>query len=192
LRKEFAEWTGHNPNVTLSAAVELMKVGHPINRSVRLAEERLEKAKDSGRNRICAISDTPMTWETFDEQLKKAAQIGERLERGVLSQAFLYRVLIFDEEKRKAELRMKGDRNKEKQQSVDLNAATWRARWGYQLARNILSNKNIKDVEKTELNALLNGLLGLDVQLKRSGDPPSPRAALSIALYSNRTYRERR
>ncbi len=70
---------------------------------------------------------------------------------------------------------------------VSLEDAGWRALWGYQLARNVLSARGLADSVKRELAAFLNSLLGLDPDLRPGKKPaPSARTAISIALYRNR------
>lgn len=176
LREEFREWTGDNPNITLSAAIELMKVSHPVNRVVRQAEERLKAAKDSGRNQISIISEEPLGWPQLAKQLEQADDLDRLMKGGKLSQAFVYRLLYFAEQKKAAE------------QGKSLEAANWRARWSYQVARHL----NRKDPEGLRIIKLLNGLLGLDQGMTRMGSPESPRPAVTIALYRNRSGKEKR
>lgn len=186
LRAKFGLWTGENSNITLSAGVELMKVNHPINRTVVEAEERLERAKESGRDRVCAIDRRAVTWEAFREQLEKAEMLSRLMEEDKLSHQVVYKVLQFDEMRRKAE----GQRGRalEKEEVLDLGAATWRAKWGYHLARNVMDNRKLAPPEKAEAIRLLNSLLGLDEQLKKKEQDwePAPRIAVSVALYQNR------
>jgi CRISPR-associated protein Csm1 len=187
LRDEFALWTGNNPNVTISAGLELMKPAHPINRVARAAEARLEAGKNEGRNRICALDRVPLNWEEFRKQLEQSRQLAAYLQQGQLSQVFVYRLLYFAEERRKAE----GLDSSGGMRTADLAAATWRARWGYQLARHLM---DIKDSSlQREIQGFLNSLLGLDADLaRRPGAFVSPRPAVTIAIYENRTGKERR
>lgn len=170
IRKRFREWVGENPQISLSAAVELVHPDQPLNRSVDQAEERLHRAKDAGRNRICAIDPKPLEWDVFAKQLLKGEELLGHMRAGKLSLGFVYRMLSFDHD------RLVCDSNR-----VDDHAASWRARWGYQLKRN-LKNEVLK-----ELAPLLNGLLGLDEHFAKTG-APSARTALTVALYRNRTF----
>ena len=187
LRQRFHEWTGGNPNITLSAGIELMKANHPVNRAAGAAEERLERAKDAGRDRISAIAAEPVAWREFERQLDQADALHAWLGEGKLSQVFVHRLLWFDALRRRAE----GDGKKRPE--LDLDAASWRARWGYQLARHVRDNKNLTPEEKSSIEKTLNGMLGLDAALRRDpGKDPSPRIAVSVALYRHRSAGERR
>ena len=171
LREEFARFVG-NPQITLSAALELTHPDEPLNRSVREAEERLERAKQAGRNRVCAIQGEPMKWEDYGRQLERAEELVRWIRAGSLSTGFVYRMLEFDRD------RMQCERGE-----ADAHAASWRARWGYQLRRNLgdLSSKQ-------ELVRLLNALMGLDGQLRPGARAPSARTAVTVALYRTRAY----
>lgn len=172
LQAAFARYVG-NPQITLSASLELCHPGEPLNRSVRGAEERLERAKNAGRNRVCAIDDEPMLWEQFRRQLTNSEQLVGHLRSGELSQGFVYRMLAFDRD------RMACQRG-----AADSNAASWRARWGYQLRRNLKG----KDLAASPLVQFLNSLFGLTAQLARGVSPPSARTAITAALYRNRSF----
>lgn len=188
LRQEFARWTGKTPHVTLSAAVELMKESQPLNRSVHAAEERLERAKNEGRNRICAIGSTSQSWDDFAQQLQRADRLNAHLASGMLSQSFIYRVLTFDETRLRVESNRDGNDDKKKQ--LMLADANWRARWGYQLARNVLKDgKGGPDATvRADLAQLLNELLGLTQELNPgpAKSTPSARTAITVAVYRNR------
>ncbi|MBN1954209.1 MAG: HD domain-containing protein [Anaerolineae bacterium] len=77
LAAEFARYTAHNPNVTLSAAIAVTKPKYPIASSARLAGRWLEaRAKDRGRNRLHLFGvtvrwrDLP-PWQDLDEDLRE-------------------------------------------------------------------------------------------------------------------------
>ncbi len=185
LREKFSRWTGNNPNITLSAGVELMKANHPVTRTVRAADQRLEEAKDNGRNKVSAIDTMPMSWADFATQFEHAETLHGYLRSGALSHVFVYKILEFDRERRRAEPEKPAPGHR---QQLDLAAASWRARWGYHLARNVRDNKNLGNQEqRPEVMKFLNGLLGLDADLHRVAEAvASPRMAVSIALYRNR------
>lgn len=172
LQSAFARYTG-NPQITISAAMELVQPDEPLNRSVRAAEERLERAKHAGRNRVCVIDDEPLAWDQLRRQLKDAEQLVGHLRAGELSQGFVYRMLAFDRDRIAC---LKG--------RADAHAASWRARWGYQLRRNL----KIKDLASSTLVQFLNSLFGLTAQFARGAKPPSARTAITAALYRNRSF----
>jgi CRISPR-associated protein Csm1 len=76
IRKEFTEFTSHNPNITLSAGIYICKPKYPIGHAVEKAEEALKQSKDKGRNRITVMGETAV-WahenprsRVFQETLK--------------------------------------------------------------------------------------------------------------------------
>jgi len=142
LHRHLGRWTGGNPNVTLSAGLELVKVGQPLNRAAADAEERLDAAKQGGRDRICAIDRRPVTWTEFEAQLEAAGDLYRWLDQGSIGSVLLHKLLYFDGQRRRAEAQ--GDREQAGAEArLDLAAASWRARWGYTLARNV--RDRIKD-----------------------------------------------
>lgn len=187
LREAFTRWTGGNPNITISAALELLKPNHPVNRAVNAAEHRLEKAKDAGRDRIGAFDEQPLRWPDYEDQLRRSRLLLDLLRDGSVSQALAHRILYFAEERRRAETLSP----QKPGASLDLTAASWRARWGYQLARHLRQIK--PESKRREVAGVLNGLLGLNERLeKASPSPSSPRPAVTVALYRYRTATERR
>jgi len=65
IRKEFKEFTCHNPNVTLSAGIYICKPKYPISHAVKKAEEALMLSKGKGRNRITVMGETAV-WSDED------------------------------------------------------------------------------------------------------------------------------
>ncbi len=193
LRDEFSAWTGGNPNITISAGIELMKMNHPIRRTVETAGKRLEAAKDAGRDRACVFGEV-VTWSEYKRALQKADEIGKLLDSGAVSQIFVYRLLEFDQQRRRAEPASPKPAppapsfaGRVREDALDIEAASWRARWGYHLTRNVRENKHISDAAKRHIEQVFSSLLGLD-GIKRSGEPAVPaRLAVSIALYKNRS-----
>ncbi|MFO1038433.1 MAG: type III-A CRISPR-associated protein Cas10/Csm1 [Geminicoccaceae bacterium] len=162
LRAGFRCFTHDNPDLTLSAAVELLDPDEPLTRAVERAEQRLEAAKDAGRDRICLISDMPIEWPTLDRALDFAQRLNDAIRdpRAPLPTVFVYKLLHFAGERAKAE-------------AGDSNAAIWRPRLGYHLARAKVD---------PEIEALVHELL----------PPPGhttavpARIPITIALYRNR------
>ncbi len=175
LNARFRRYTGENPNITLSAGLELVKADQPLNRSVWSAEERLEAAKAAGRNRVSVIDPEPCAWEVLPQRLADAETLNDWLRERVIPTAMVYRLLDF------GDLRQRAERH------LDLTCADWRARWGYQLARNVRDNKGMSDARKKELIHDLNRLMGLSESIQVQRDWSSPHTAASIALYRNRS-----
>jgi hypothetical protein len=55
LRQRFDEFSGHNPNLTLSAGIAFFDPKTPVSRAAEEAEARLEKAKADGRDRVHTV-----------------------------------------------------------------------------------------------------------------------------------------
>jgi CRISPR-associated protein Csm1 len=179
LREQFRRYVGGNPNITLSAGLALCKANQPLNRTVWEAEERLEQAKDAGRDRVGLLDEQPVRWEDWPALLRQAETLNEWLRAGWLNTAQVYKVLHFAEERRRAE-------QPDEQGNLSLAHADWRARWAYHLARNIRDSRGIPDPEKKTVMTLLNRLLGLDADIRKQAEWVSPRIPASIALYRNR------
>jgi len=187
LREAFARWTGGNPNITISAALELLKPNHPVNRAVSAAEQRLKGAKDEGPDSICAFDEKPLRWPDYEAQLRTSRRLLELLREGLVSQALAHQILYFAGERSRAEM----PRPDRPGASLDLSAASWRARWGYQLARHLRQVK--PEWKRPQVAEVLNGLLGLNDKLEKSSSVScSPRPAVTVALYRYRTTSERR
>lgn len=77
IRKEFKNFTCHNPNITLSAGIYICKPKFPISHAVTKADEALKQSKNKGKNRITVMGKT-FAWahedensRIYQEQLKK-------------------------------------------------------------------------------------------------------------------------
>ncbi|MEJ5370185.1 MAG: type III-A CRISPR-associated protein Cas10/Csm1 [Bryobacteraceae bacterium] len=174
MRREFEQWTGGNPQITISAGIEIVKPGEPLNRAAERAEERLERAKEAGRNRVCALDPAALKWEEFEELLAEGTKLEQLLAAKELPQALLYRFLELDEARVAVE-QIRGGRS-----AVDERQAAWRARWAYQAGR------NLKKPEQAEVRNLLNSLLGLDREFRKRDPKPPSRTAVTIAVLANR------
>lgn len=87
LHEQFRRYVGGNPNITLSAGLALCKANQPLNRTVLEAEERLEQAKDAGRDRVGLLDEEPVTWEQLPTLLRRAETLNEWLRTGWLNTA---------------------------------------------------------------------------------------------------------
>lgn len=176
VNETFRACTGRNPNITLSAGIALMKPHYPVNRAVNQAETYLERAKDQGRNRVCALVDKPIPWERYAERLVDAEWIHHKLQGpSRVSTGFVYRILELAEDAEAVALR------------GDIRKAGWRARLAYHLARNIQAQDRRAKAQRI---AEWLERLGLDDQFRLVGDHCNVfdwRLPLTIALYRNRT-----
>ena len=65
IRKQFKEFTCHNPNITISAGIYITKPKFPISFGVEKAEAALGESKRKGRNRITVMGET-VVWDKED------------------------------------------------------------------------------------------------------------------------------
>jgi CRISPR-associated protein Csm1 len=173
LNRQFRLYTGENPDITLSAGLALVPANQPLNRAIQEAEERLERVRETGRNRICLIDAVPIPWEQLAALLELADTLTDWLHRKLISTSLLYQVLYFTDQRQRAE------------QQMDMTCANWRAHWAYDLVHNVRANRLIADQDKRRVIATLNRLLGLDERLRKQTADTAGRIPVSVALYRN-------
>jgi CRISPR-associated protein Csm1 len=172
----FRAYTGRNPNVHLSAAVELFKPHEPLRRVAERVETRLKAAKEQGRDRLALFGEVPPWSEVgalLDQGEQLAGWIREARESGGRqagsSVAMVYRLF---------ELRDMARRVLDSKAALTDHA--WRAKLTYTIARNLMdSNGNKKNSEEFDYYERLRGDGG--ERLKALTVP------LHLALYANRT-----
>ncbi len=179
LQEDFARFSLGNPDLTLSAGLALFDARTPISIAALEAEDRLERAKESGRNRVCAISSSPMTWPDYAGALKQAEELNLAMREDLLSTSGLYRLLSLDDSRRRLASRKSGIKNK-----IRPGDYVWKARLGYHLARQL--PKHFTDPEQARLFGMLTRLFGLDQDLREQGYSGLARFVLTHALYRNR------
>lgn len=164
LHQDFEKFSNANPNLTLSAGIELLDAAEPLNRAVARAEERLEAAKKTGRDRVGLIVKEPIAWTALEGALKHAEWLNERIRDPdhPFSLQLVYKLLHF------ADLKAKAD-------TGDADAAIWHARLRYHLARAFPDRQRHEEVA-TRLMDLLGP----------PGERRPARIPLTIALYRNR------
>ncbi len=176
MHETFSQYTGYNPNITISAGLSLMHSNYPVNRAVQDAEEflKLAKNKDEDKNKICALMKAPKTWEQFASAIEDADWIHKQMNgKSAVSTGFVYHILEIAKD---AEAVARGDVNK----------AGWRAKLAYHLARNIKGH-NKRERDQNILNWLER--IGLDDLCRLTQKDPNIigwRLPISIALYRNR------
>ena len=174
MQESFSAFTGRNAHITISAGLSLFHANHPVNRAVQDAERLLETAKESGRNRICAMFDQPVEWNQYRQRLEDAQWIHDQMHNiNPVSTGFVYQILSLAQD---AESAAKGD----------ITKANWLSRLAYHLARNIHGEK---DQKMRTIKAWLERL-GFNDQLKLVGPHSNInnwRLPITIALYRNRS-----
>jgi len=69
IQEKFAEFTGKNPGITISAGIELFHPGSPVVKAVENAQKRLNESKDKGKDRVTLFGCTMKWGEEFNLQL---------------------------------------------------------------------------------------------------------------------------
>lgn len=169
LNRAFRRFAGENPDVTLSAGIELADPKEPLVRIVERAEHRLEAAKNPHRNRVSLIlpDDGTISWSDLDWALQAGQQLNAMLRGSSLATGFVYKLLWFADRKVKAD-------------AGDPEAADWLPKYRYHLARQA-SEKRLRGTERDAFEASFHHLLGLDAK----GGRPA-RIPITLALYRNR------
>jgi CRISPR-associated protein Csm1 len=181
IRKDFHGYVGGSPHVTLSAGVALFDPKTPVTRAAQEAEERLERAKEDGRDRvhvILSIDASALTWEQYGTALRDADQVHGLVNAASdnLTTSVLYKLLWIDDRRRACE------------EKGETRAADWRAKLGYLLWRALPRGGGIDEERRNEERRnFFCRLMGIDRQLSPLAGTSLPaRVALSIAIYRNR------
>ncbi|AEF96875.1 type III-A CRISPR-associated protein Cas10/Csm1 [Methanotorris igneus] len=70
IRELFKKYVGENPNITLSAGIGFFDEKYPLARMAEVTKERLEKAKDEGKNRVMLLERFEIDFPEFAETHK--------------------------------------------------------------------------------------------------------------------------
>lgn len=134
IKNKFADYTCHNPNISISTGIAITHNKHPIWDGAKKADELLEKSKEYGRDSLTLL-DTTLKWHEFDEIENVAKMLDEALKDiDGLSTGFVYSLLAFREMKKS-------------------NNPMYKALLSYQIARNlgeekIKKNSQLEPVEE--------------------------------------------
>lgn len=92
LAADFEHFVAHNPEIHFSAGITMSKPGIPIRALAENAEDALEKAKHSGKNRVTCHG-VAVTWAQFQKLAALEDWLSERYARNEFSTGFIYRLL---------------------------------------------------------------------------------------------------
>ena len=151
IRKKFEEFVTKNEEITLSGGIAISHPKLKIINGIDMAGELEEKAKeiDKGKNAL-TLFDRSFKWDEFKkifEFAEKLQQVYEnREERGIITQAFLYRCLNYIEIAEKLYKSLSGiDKNSKAGKNIDFNLLTYISKFEYDYGRNILPK--LKELE---------------------------------------------
>lgn len=176
VQETFNEYTGKNPNITISAGLSLMHSNYPVNRAVEEVETFLEEAKNAGRNRVSAVCGVSVAWPDYGRMLENAEWVHNRMNEQAypVSTGFVHSILRLSEDAAAAGRGMIG-------------RAGWRAKLAYHLARNVKGSDK-EDARKRQIAWLKR--LGFDEAfnpMEAGRGLIHWRTALTVALYRNRS-----
>ncbi|WP_353683960.1 type III-A CRISPR-associated protein Cas10/Csm1 [Thermodesulfovibrio sp. 3907-1M] len=143
LSEDFYRYCCNNSEITLSAGVYITQPETPVLKMAEASEKALEKAKNSGKNKI-TIFNCPVEWSSIEELEKIRQELESWFDDELITISFLYKL---------NELRQLAEEEKEilKRQLIHekLNPLIWRAKLHYFATRNIAKGKNREERIKT-------------------------------------------
>lgn len=94
VRKDFGEYTCHNPSFGLSCGIFTANYTYPV----RLAYEGVEKAEDRakenpGKDSVCALGEV-LKWEELENALREAENLAEHIKLGNIPRTSFYKFYL--------------------------------------------------------------------------------------------------
>lgn len=163
---KFSEYTGYNPELTLSAGIAFAKPGTPVWYMADRAEAHLEGAKSVKGKGSLALFEYAGHWEDFKKGYEDFDKFIKELPEETASTGFYYKLLDF------ADMSIKYKSGKNPKYLM------WRSRLSYMLGR--LFGKESADKRENICVTLTNWI---------EAEPPQPqllKALISLKLYENR------
>lgn len=151
LRDRFVEFSAVNPEVHFSAGFAVVKPGMPVRRLSEAAEEALSRAKNSGRNAVCAYGEC-VSWTEWKALLEVQGRLESWRSAYGLSTSYLYALF---------EIMELAER------SNDPRAAIWRSRLYYRTTRwmeNVARERRLSSSAASEATTQLLGSLTRDLE----------------------------
>lgn len=167
IRKNFEKFVTKNNEITLSGGIA---VSHPklrIINGIDNAGELEEKAKEIDKDKnALTLFDRSFKWDEFEKIFEFAEKLqkiyGNKEDRGIITQAFLYRCLNYTEMAEKLYESLSGiDKSNKAGKNINFNLLTYVSKFEYNYGRNILPKlkeleseiqKNRKKLEKVKDN----------------------------------------
>ena len=166
IRKNFEKFVTKNEEITLSGGIAISHPKLKIINGIDMAGELEEKAKeiDKGKNALTLFGKS-FKWNEFEKIFEFAEKLqkiyGNREERGIITQAFLYRCLNYAEMAEKLyKSLLEIDNNSKAGKNLDFSLLTYISKFEYDYGRNILpkleeleskAKKSKEDEEKIEI-----------------------------------------
>ena len=167
IRKKFEEFVTENEEITLSGGIAISHPKLKIINGINMAGELEEKAKEIDKDKnALTLFDRSFKWDEFEKIFEFAEKLqkiyGNKEERGIITQAFLYRCLNYTEMAEKLYESLSGiDKSSKAGKNIDFNLLTYVSKFEYDYGRNILPKlkeleseiqKNRKKLERVKDN----------------------------------------
>jgi len=96
MQNKFNEFVAENPNITISAGISLFRPHSQVKIATKIAEENLEKSKNSGKNRLTVFG-TTVNWNEMNKLIEYKEFLNKefRDKNSKINSAFLYRLLKY-------------------------------------------------------------------------------------------------
>lgn len=173
IRKKFEEFVTENEEITLSGGIAISHPKLRIINGIDKAGELEEKSKeiDKDKNTLTLFGKS-FKWDEFEKIFEFAEKLqkiyGNKEERGIITQAFLYRCLNYAEMAEKLyESLSEIDNSSKAGKNINFNLLTYISKFEYDYGRNILPKlkeleseiqKNRKKLEKVKDNQEKNNI----------------------------------
>ena len=166
IRKKFEEFVTENEEITLSGGIAISHPKLKIINGINMAGELEEKAKEIDKDKnALTLFDRSFKWDEFEKIFEFAEKLqkiyGNKEERGIITQAFLYRCLNYTEMAEKLyKSLLEIDNNSKAGKNLDFSLLTYISKFEYDYGRNILpkleeleskAKKSKEDEEKIEI-----------------------------------------
>lgn len=154
IRKNFEQFVTENNEITLSGGIAISHPKLRIINGIDKAGELEEKSKEIDKDKnALTLFDRSFKWDEFEKIFEFAERLqriyGNKEEKGIITQAFLYRCLNYTEMAEKLYESFLGiDNNSKAGKNLDFNLLTYVSKFEYDYGRNILPK--LKELESKE------------------------------------------
>ena len=154
LRRSFADYVCHNPEIHFSAGITLQKPGTPLNTFAESTEFALEKAKVGNKDRLTMFFET-VEWKDMDTLEEIRNKLEAWLRDELITKSMLYRLNRFIEM-----ATMEKQVLNKRQVAIDaMQCLKWRAMFSYSAARNLAKKEKDENRRKQIVEQMMGELV---------------------------------
>ena len=154
LRKSFADYVCHNPEIHFSAGIAMQKPNTPLNNLADEAETALEESKSRGRDRFTMFCQTA-PWKDMEDLERIRNRFEEWLGDELITKSMLYRLNRFID---MAEMERQLP-DKDEVMFEDMECLKWRAMFSYSAIRNIAKLEKDEGRRKQTVTRLMGDMV---------------------------------